>query len=191
MDATVAAGWIGAGAAFVGTVVGAGVSVWATVLTQRHEARTALVQKQEAAEKQVEERGRAAGNDALTELYALRRHILRWGPDLDVESRASWTRSGEELADQVEIATGLIPQAQEVRTRMEEALSVAVSYMHEDENRPATQAYGTKRAVDHAIDILQTFLRGDPLPRISYDVDTLRIERAEYRRENPLDPDED
>lgn len=163
--------------------------MWATLRTLRHETNRAVAERRDAAMKMIDERGQTAGREALAELYTLRRHILQWGSDLDAESRASWTRSGEELADQVEIATGLIPQAQEVRVRMEEALWAAVRCMHEDENRPTTQAYGTKRAVNHAIDILQAFLRGDPLPQISGDVDIIRIERAEYVRENPPDLD--
>jgi len=185
MDATVAAGWIGAGAAFVGTMAGAGVSVWATVLTQRHETRKANDERRDAAAKLIDERGRAAGNDALAQLYALRRHLGSWDLRLDPDGREAWVRAGREIADQAEIAVGLIPQARGLRVRMEEALWIVTTSLDEDRDRPAREAYRSKLALRHAIDILQAFMRGDALPRASFEVENLRIQEQEYLRENP------
>jgi hypothetical protein len=161
--------------------------MWATTRTLRHEAARAVEEKRDATQKLIEERGQAAGQTAMNELYALRRHINRWRQDLDAESVASWARTGEELADQAEMAVGLIPQSQEIRTRMNEALWVVTMYMSTDQDRPDREPYSSKRALRHAIAILQAFMRGDELPDTSYEVDDLRMQQEMYRIENPPD----
>ncbi|MCX5261781.1 hypothetical protein OOK27_47970 [Streptomyces canus] len=111
MDATVAAGWIGAGAGLIGAVVGAGGALLGGWFQHRQQTRADR-------QKQIDERAQAAGNNALTELYALRRHIVRGGPQQESEGPGSWLWSGVEMADQAEMAAGLIPQAEEVRSRL-------------------------------------------------------------------------
>lgn len=180
MDATVAAGWIGAGAGLVGAVVGAGGAIVGGWFQHRQQTRTDR-------QKQIDERGHDAGNKALTEMFALRRHILLWGPGLDPGSRASWLRTGREMADQAEIAAKLIPQAGEVRTRMEEALTVVVTQMHWEHEEPEHPSYHSKVALEHAIDIVAAFMCREPLPEPTNAVERLREERALYALENPPD----
>ncbi|MBL1104928.1 hypothetical protein JK361_10030 [Streptomyces sp. 5-8] len=181
MDGEVVSGLIGLG----GALIGGGVSVWATKVTQRQQAKERLQQAEDERSKLIEQRGREAGEKTLTELYALRRHILRWGPDLDPESRRSWLQTGQELADQAEMTAWLIPQSEEIRTRMGENLTVVIHQMHWDHDHPERTAYHGKVAVTHAIDVMAAFIRRDPLPDPTAEVEQLRIDRAEYELENP------
>lgn len=186
MDAEVAAGWIGAGAAFVGTMVGAGVSAWATVRTQRHEAKRAVEERQDATRKLADERGQAAGREALAELYTLRRHIHQWAGPADMATHRPWFKAGEEMADKAEMIAGLIPQAPEIRLRLGEALKVTLICMLDGVHGDTTRvSYLGRDYVDHAIEILLAFLRGDPLPEPSAAVVRFRRERAQYDLENP------
>jgi Na+/glutamate symporter len=82
MDATVAAGWIGAGAALVGAVVGAGGAIVGGWFQHRQQTKADQ-------QKVIDERRQAAGNKALTQMFALRSHILQWGPGLDPDIRFS------------------------------------------------------------------------------------------------------
>lgn len=189
MDATVAAGWIGAGAAFVGTVVGAGVSAWATVRSQRHEAQRALDERRDAAATLIDERGQTAGREALAELYVLRRHIVHFEFPPNVEARRAWFHAGEEMADKAEMTAGLIPQAPEVRPRLEEALNATLRCMLDNRRSSIRSTFRSTNAVDHAIEILQAFLRGDPLPEPSAGVEDVRQHRAQHDIENPPDLD--
>jgi hypothetical protein len=189
MDAEVAAGWIGAGAAILGTVAGSGASLWATTRTLRHEATKAIDERRDAAAKLIDERGQTAGREALAEFYALRRHIVQWDFPPDVEARRAWFHAGEEMADKAEMTAGLIPQAPEVRPRLEEALNVTLRCMLVNRRSAVRSTFRSKNAVDHAIEILQAFLRGDPLPEPSAAVEDLRQHRAQYDIENPPDPD--
>ncbi|WNE95549.1 hypothetical protein PS467_09455 [Streptomyces luomodiensis] len=148
MEAETLAGLFG----FVGTLVGAGVSLWATVITQRQQAEATADRREEARATLIAERSRAAGEKALSELYDLRRHISQRQRDLASEDRKLWIRAGEALADQAELEAGLMPQAEEVRTRFREALEVTRVSMHVEIQESSDQPGESKTNTDHAID---------------------------------------
>jgi hypothetical protein len=168
-------GWIGLG----GATIGAGAAILGGWIQQRQQVKTDR-------QKLIEERGQTAGHEALAVLYALRRHIASWDPGLDAEGREAWVLSGQEMADEADMAVGLVPESREIRVRMEEALSVVRSRLGQDRLRTTSEAYSTAILTTHAIDILQTFLRGgEPLPPRSLQVERLREQRAAYPMGNP------
>ncbi|MFI0939156.1 hypothetical protein [Streptomyces sp. NPDC021020] len=163
--------------------------MWATIRTQRYETAKFIEAKQEAAAKLIDERGQTAGREALAELYVLRRHIVHFEFPPDVEARRAWFHAGEEMADKAELTAGLIPQAPEIRPRLEEALNATLRCMAGNRRSSIRSTFRSTNAVDHAIEILQAFLRGDPLPEPSAGVEDVRQHRARYDIENPPDLD--
>lgn len=156
MDAETLAGLMGLG----GALVGAGVSVWATVVTQQHQARGTREQR-------VAERGWAAGEKALSELYALRRRAvehLKGEPPRDEEQ---WRLIARTHMDEAGLALELMPQADELRQRISFVLGHAYVEMSEQAgNIDAQLILAQSRAID-AIALIGAHMRGDPLPALS------------------------
>lgn len=180
MEAETLAALMGLG----GTLVGAGVSMWATVLTQRYQAKTGKADR-------VEQLGRAAGERALAELYALRRHLGECRADAIPEDRQPWRKIAKDHMDEAELAVGLIPQGDQVRERLEEVLNVTHYGMTRREQSLIRQLGSTRSGASEAIGLLSAFLRGDPLPERSPGVERFReqrdVGRAIYDLENPSD----
>lgn len=169
---------------FGGTLVGAGVSMWATVLTQRHQTKTGRADR-------VEQLGRAAGEKALAELYALRRHLGECKADSIPEDHQPWRKIAKDHMDEAELAVGLIPQGDQVRERLEEVLTATYYGMTQREQSLIRQLGSTRSGASEAIGLLSSFLRGDPLPERSPGVERFREQRAVgttiHELENPPD----
>ncbi|MGW7261523.1 hypothetical protein [Streptomyces sp. NPDC054834] len=189
MDGEVVSGLIGLG----GALIGGGVSVWATKVTQRQQAKERLQQAEEERSKLIEERGRAAGEKALTELYALRRHLVECAQAEIPDDHQPWRKIAKDHMDEAELAVGLMPQASEVRGRIEEVLGITFLHMFRSSGDTAREVVHARSGATEAIDILSAYMRGDPLPEISGTVRRYREHAAHseamYALENP--PDED
>ncbi|MEU5030188.1 hypothetical protein [Streptomyces milbemycinicus] len=183
MQAETLAGLFG----FGGTVIGAGVSLWATLITQRQQAKATADQREAAKISLINERSRTAGEKALSELYDLRRHITQRQRVLAPEDRETWLQAGEALADQAELEAGLMPQAEEVRTRFREALEVTRASMYAEVRGSSDLPVESKANTDHAIDLLSAYMREEALPEPTHAVDHHRYHRDLYDLENPPD----
>ncbi|WP_331734985.1 hypothetical protein OG379_39830 (plasmid) [Streptomyces sp. NBC_01166] len=159
-----------------GTLVGAGVSVWATIISQRHQARTAVTQR-------TEDRGRAAGEKALEELYNLRRFMTEFTAVMAREEGQPWRLTAKRHFDEAELAVMLMPNAREVQDRIEELMGIAgATLMVGREHAQATDGMELLREIRRcrhlaveAIQILSAYMRDDTLPGPS----RLVIERRE------------
>lgn len=163
--------WVGL-IGFGGAVVGAGGALVGGWLQQRHQA-TVLRQQQEAARAGLlEERGRAAGEKALSELYALRRHLkdceLRPVPG----ERQPWRGIARTLIDDAELAVMLMPNAAEVQSRVADAAGLITQTLMIGRDEARMMTDGEHRThvslclggTLEAIGVLSAFMRGDPLP---------------------------
>lgn len=163
--------WVGL-IGFGGAVVGAGGALVGGWLQQRHQA-TVLREQQEAARTGLlEERGRAAGEKALSELYALRRHLK------DCELRPvpaelqPWRGIARTFIDDAELAVMLMPNAAQVQSRVADAarLITETLMIGRDEARMMTDGEHRTHVnlclagTLEAIGVLSAFMRGDPLP---------------------------
>ncbi|MGP4046913.1 hypothetical protein [Streptomyces sp. 2A115] len=159
MEAETLAGLMG----FGGALVGAGVSMWATVITQRHEAKTARIQR-------VEERGRAAGERALTELYALRRHIMECTQDPIPEERQPWRKIAHDHMGEAQAALALMPGAKKVRERVTEALTIIERKIFEarrGDMGSIMEMMALSRGAGEGIEVLSAYMRGEGVPQPS------------------------
>ncbi|MBZ6261188.1 hypothetical protein KVH22_37415 [Streptomyces olivaceus] len=161
-----------------GAAIGAGGALLGGWLQQRHQAKLDREQREEARAGLVEERGRTAADKALGELYTLRRHVSTWEVDLSAEAKNQWYQTGHTHADEAELNAALIPEADNLRERLQDALESARTSMQidawESEHEPYLSAFDT----EHAIGLLSAYMRGDSLP-----APTLREERASLERE--------
>ncbi|MFD8472034.1 hypothetical protein ACFV2E_08255 [Streptomyces globisporus] len=173
-----------------GTLVGAGASVWATIVSQRHQARTAVTQR-------TEDRGRAAGEKALEELYTLRRFMTEFTAARAREEGQPWRLTAKRHFDEAELAVMLMPNAREVQNRIEEVMGIAgATLMVGQKHAQATDGMELIREIRHcrslaveAIQILSAYMRGDALPTPSHLVIKRREAEAHseemYRGEPP------
>ncbi|MFI5979175.1 hypothetical protein [Streptomyces sp. NPDC051452] len=189
MDGEVLSGLIGLG----GALIGGAVSVWATVATQKQQAQESYRQQREEQHKLIEQRGREAGEKALTELYALRRHLVECTQDNIPEDHQPWRKIAKDHMDEAELAVGLMPQASEVRERIEEVLEAAFIHMVRSSGEVDREVLHAKRGATEAIDILSAYMRGDRLPEASAWAMRYREHAAHsaatYALENPVDED--
>ncbi|MGR6973210.1 hypothetical protein ACU639_27090 [Streptomyces cynarae] len=182
MQAETLAGLMG----FGGTLVGAGVSIWATVITQRHQVKTARDQR-------IEERGRAAGEKALTELYALRRHLIEVSASSTPVENQSWARIAVDHVDRTEAAIALMPGAHSVRERISEAMDIGtrellVARLLRAPEDVAVRAL-TSAALE-AIDALSAYMRGEGIPEPSQWLLDCRRDGADLHASEDLDSGE-
>ncbi|MFD8072170.1 hypothetical protein ACFV3E_05905 [Streptomyces sp. NPDC059718] len=172
MEAETLAGLIG----FGGAVVGAGGALLGAWLQQHHQAKAEKAAR-------IEERARAAGDKALSELYALRRHVMECNSEEIPESRQPWLKIAEHHMDAAEMAVGLMPQAEQVREQVKETFllaSTAASYAVMLNESPAAQCAPLRWAASEGITVLSAYMRGDPIPPPSRRVENLRKMVRDY-----------
>lgn len=157
---------------FGGAVVGAGGALLGGWFQQRHQAHVTREQQEVARAGLLEERGRAAGEKALSELYALRRHLkdceLRPVP----EERQPWRVIARAFIDDAELAVMLMPNAREVQSRITDAAGLITETLviGREEAREMTAQEHVKHVhrclagTLEAIQALSAFMRGDALP---------------------------
>ncbi|WP_331734982.1 hypothetical protein OG379_39825 (plasmid) [Streptomyces sp. NBC_01166] len=172
MEAETLAGLIG----FGGAVVGAGGALLGAWFQQSHQAKTARVEREEARAGLVEERGRTAAEKSLAELYGLRRHVLTWKLVSDDE-RSEWSRIGYTLTDEAELNASLIPEGEELRERLKDALGALRNSISVDTYEAVHEAYASTFDTEHAISLLAAYMRGDALPRPSRREERESLER--------------
>lgn len=160
-----------------GAAIGAGGALLGGWLQQRHQAKLDREQRREARAGLVEERGRAAAEKALSELYLLRRHISTWKVDLNAEGKNAWFHSSITHADEAELNAALIPEASELRERFRDAMDAARMSMQIDAWESEHEPYLSESDTQHAITLLSAYMRGDSLP-----APTRREERASLER---------
>ncbi|WNE95551.1 hypothetical protein PS467_09465 [Streptomyces luomodiensis] len=174
MEAEVSAGWIG----LIGASVGAGGALLGGWFQQRHLAKMAREQREDARNDLMEERGRAAADKALAVLYTLRSHILTWKTGWSAVERVHWVQEGHTYTDDAELNTALIPKATELRKRFRDALGAIRRSMFVDAHEARNEPYLSEFDTEHAIELLSAYMRGDDLPQ-----PTLREERAGVDRD--------
>jgi hypothetical protein len=144
---------------FSGAVVGAGAVVLGAWLQQRYQAKASREQK-------IEDLGRAAADKALAELYSLRRLLM----DRSHDEISDWRKTAMQHMDAVELAVGLIPQAQDVRTKVKETMDLTESgaiYALRADLDLNTELLHMFGGCNEAIEIVSAFMRGDPIPEPS------------------------
>ncbi|MCM1941785.1 hypothetical protein NC239_26660 [Streptomyces sp. G3] len=145
---------------FGGAVVGAGGALLGGLLQSRIQARTLQEQR-------VEDRGREAANTALNELFALRRlasGIPLREPDIQP---SNWRLAAHHHMEAAEVALMLMPQAEEVRRRALAALHLgqrAMILAGQAEQGPDVERRHLHDCSLEAINVLSTYMRGEPLP---------------------------
>ncbi|MET9479298.1 hypothetical protein [Streptomyces sp. NPDC006638] len=173
MEAEVMAGLIG----FGGAAVGAGGALLGAWLQQRHQAETAQKQREDARASLVEERGRTAAEKALAELYGMRRHAVTWKGGMPAEERNKWSHTGSALVDEAELNAALIPGADELRARLQDALATIHTSIHVDAYESEHEAYLSTTDTEHAIALLSAYMRGDALPSPTRREERVGLER--------------
>ncbi|MFJ8507716.1 hypothetical protein [Streptomyces avermitilis] len=155
-----------------GTLVGAAVSTGAVVWQQRHQAKTAKAQ-------QIEERGRVAGDKVLAELYTQRRYLMECSNEDFRDENPRWRRTAMKHMDAVELETGLIPLAEEVRKRVKEAVDLAESgviYALRAQLGATRELGYLFGGCNESIEVVSAYMRGDPLPAPSHWVEKRKKE---------------
>ncbi|WP_432131267.1 hypothetical protein [Streptomyces tendae] len=161
-----------------GAAIGAGGALLGGWLQQRHQVKLDREQREQARAGVLEERGRTAADKALGELYALRRHISTWKGAFSTEEQNEWFQTGYSLADVAELNAALIPEADELRERLQDALESARDSLHADAWYSEHEPYLSASDTEHTIALLSAYMRGDYLPPM-----TAREERASLARE--------
>jgi hypothetical protein len=155
MDATVAAGWIGGGAALVGALVGAGGAVLGGWVQHRQQVATARDDRQEAY-------ARAAGEATLTHLLQLHRStgdtLQRW--DVTAEN-TGWREDQLHHIREIEMSSYLIPVA-ELRTRVMEVVALVLFARRDGEQ--LDQVALMVGISNEGVNLVASYLRGEPLP---------------------------
>ncbi|MFE1545866.1 hypothetical protein ACFW61_36160 [Streptomyces microflavus] len=162
MEAETLAGLIG----FGGAVVGAGGALLGAWFQQSHQAKNTRAEREEARASLVEERGRAAAEKALAELYGLRRHVLTWKL-MSEDERTECSRIGYTLTDEAELNASLIPKGEALRERLKDALGALRNSIHVDAYESVHDAFLSTFDTEHAISLLAAYIRGDALPTSS------------------------
>jgi hypothetical protein len=134
--------------------------------------------RKEARADLLEERGRAAADRALAELYVLRRHVSTWKVDMSTEEKNQWYQTGHDHTDNAELNAALIPEADELRERLRDCLDVVRTSMNVDAWESEHKPHLSRSDTEHAISLLSAYMRGDSLP-----TPTLREKRESLERE--------
>jgi hypothetical protein len=149
---------------FGGAAMGAGGAFLGTWVQQRHQAEMEQKRRDDARADLLEERGRAAAEKALTELYDLRRHVSTWKAGMSAEERNQWYQTGYDHTYSAELNAALIPEANELRERLRDALEVVRTSMNVDAWQSEHEPYLSHFDAEHSIALLSAYIRGDSLP---------------------------
>ncbi|MEV0598566.1 hypothetical protein AB0I82_04580 [Streptomyces sp. NPDC050315] len=148
MDASV---WVGAVFGLVGTVVGGGLSVWASVVAQRQQAAHARKERRRA-------RTSTAIEAALTELFEVQRDARRAGP-MD----SARERQLHERVLNVRVLLQHVPDAA-LRSRVQEDTFLMPLDPPGDTRTKQERRADIMLLSADAIACLGAYLRGEPLP---------------------------
>ncbi|WP_413757197.1 hypothetical protein [Streptomyces sp. MMBL 11-3] len=175
METQTLVGLIGLG----GAVVGVGGTLLGGLIQQRYQVRMAREERAEAQAREAESRGRDVARQALAELYKLRQHALTWQVGMSSDERNQWVKTANAIADEAELNAALIPDADALRERLQDALSVTRTSFSVDAHEAEHEPYMSEFDTGHCIALLSAYMRGDealPTP-------TLRERRERAQRE--------
>jgi hypothetical protein len=170
MDATVAAGWIGAGAGLVGALVGAGGALLGGWLQHRQQEQSAKRERQEVY-------ARSAAEATLNHLLQLHRSIAAVLAQWDVGGDNSrWRDARQPHLREFEMSLYLIPNA-ELRSRLGEVLTLVYDVETDRDSPGGGQPDAVARSMEQldqvaltvaisqeGIDLVAAGLRGESLP---------------------------
>jgi hypothetical protein len=181
MDGSV---WVGLAGTLVGTTIGGGLSIWASVVAQNRQAKTTR-------DLRIEEKAEAAVEEAITQLYLIKRRARETPQDHD--ELDAWQEDLSRLAAETEPIV-LRLRDEELRERIEEVLD----YMSRVDELDGylghwRSAALTSEICQYGLDCLGSSIRNRPLPASSpailkaRDIDAdiqevMRISREEAER---------
>ncbi|MDX3186473.1 hypothetical protein PV334_35290 [Streptomyces sp. ME02-7008A-1] len=185
MDGSV---WVGLGGTLAGTMIGGGLSIWASMVTQNRQAKATR-------DLRTEEKSEASANDAITQLYVIRQRARDFPQER--EGWGTWRKDLARLAAEMEPAV-LRLRDDALRERIEEVLS----YMDMIDDLTDYRVHGgslmlPSEVCRHGLDCLGAAVRNRPLPAASQallkarEIDALERERMAIAREETdrlLDP---
>ncbi|WP_203186100.1 hypothetical protein [Streptomyces pratensis] len=181
MDGSV---WVGLAGTLVGTTIGGGLSIWASVGTQNRQMKAAR-------DLRFEEKSEAAANDAITQLYVIRQRAR----DLPQDHGGwdAWQRELGRLAAEMEPAV-LRLRDDELRGRIEEVLGyMDLIYELTDYPTHGGSLMLPSEVCRSGLDCLGAAVRNRPLPAASpailkareidaFVVEQMRMSRQEGER---------
>ncbi|MEW2087847.1 hypothetical protein AB0932_07275 [Streptomyces sp. NPDC006682] len=181
MDGSV---WVGLAGTLVGTTIGGGLSIWASVGTQNRQMKAAR-------DLRFEEKSEASANDAITQLYVIRQRARDFPQDHG--GWEAWQRELGRLAAEMEPAV-LRLRDDELRGRIEEVLGyMGMIYELTDYRVHGGSLMLPSEVCRYGLDCLGAAVRNRPLPAASsailkareidaFVVDQMRMSRQEGER---------
>ncbi|MFI6606867.1 hypothetical protein [Streptomyces sp. NPDC050507] len=185
MEPEVMAGWIGGLAGLGGAVVGAGGALLGGRLQHRQQAETARRERWEGF-------ARAATEATLNELLKMQEEMTDWS--------TAFTGAGEQSQELYHMvlkrgraarhATLLIPEATELRARLQAICAVMTDYQASSprpgEFEVLSRFAWSYTAAQEGIEVLASFLRHEPLPPPTAPFINQESQRVAYRAQHPL-----
>ncbi|MFE7762953.1 hypothetical protein [Streptomyces sp. NPDC057438] len=168
---------------FGGTIAGSAVTLVATAMTLKRQAK-------DAKQTRTEDRAKEVGERALGHLYALRRHLTECRAPNVPQANEPWLKISRQHIDDVSMAIRLMPEAQELQKRVDEVLELGEYRLVASEASRPMKAQNLQSYVGEAIDLVSAFMTGTALPRPSLQV---RSHKQQQQREvsQPGSPDID
>ncbi|MFF1604963.1 hypothetical protein ACFVYV_47670 [Streptomyces mirabilis] len=155
MDAGV---WVGAIFGLGGTALGGGLSIWASISAQRHQARAAR-------ELVVSQRMDAAADSAIQMFFQIKQHVRGRPTESEAEGHQRIELWEKSLRNQVSKLEPILLRIRDAEFRLR-LTQVAEFLAWSDVTEP--QLGGSinilSRLCDHALDCLGAFVRDEPLP---------------------------
>lgn len=161
--------WVGAIFGVVGTIVGGGLSIWTTLIAQRHQHRSARQQV-------IEQRIDAAADAAIEDFLFLKQH-LQVGPLFQVERGEDWEKTLKDRLSKVKTTLlrlrhkGLRDRLKGVTGFLDETPLIEDWQWGGSPDLPA-------QLCDHALECLGAFARDDLMPSLDQAMTTAA--RVEY-----------
>ncbi|MFJ4517469.1 hypothetical protein [Streptomyces sp. NPDC088816] len=148
MDGSV---WVG----LAGTVIGGGLSIWASVVAQKRQTKATR-------DLRIEEKAEAAVEEAITQLYVIKRRAREHPQDRSGVS--TWEQELSQLAVQME-PTVLRIRNKELRERIEEVLGY-MGMIHDLTDYPVHRGslMLPSEVCSYGLECLGAAVRGEPLP---------------------------
>ncbi|WP_369271123.1 hypothetical protein AB5J55_14760 [Streptomyces sp. R11] len=155
MDAGV---WVGAIFGLGGTALGGGLSIWASISAQRHQAKAAR-------ELVVSQRVDAAADSVIQMFFQIKQHVRGRPPEGETEGHQRIQRWEKSLQDQVSKLEPILLRIRDREFRLR-LTQVAEFLAWSDVTEPQLGGSVTilSALCDHALDCLGAFVRDEPLP---------------------------
>ncbi|MEH0415975.1 hypothetical protein [Streptomyces sp. B21-083] len=175
MDGSV---WVGLAGTLVGTAVGGGLSIWASVVAQNRQAKATR-------DFRIEEKAEAAVEEMIIQLYVIKQRAR----DLPQDNRGfgAWDQELSQLAAQVE-PTVLRIRDKELRERIEEVLG----YMGMTHELTDYLVHGGSLLLpwtvcSYGLECLGAAVRGEPLPEPTEPIRKARVIDAHIREQRGIE----